>query len=224
MKTNYYKQALNKAFSYLSYKSRTEKEVISYLSKNDFDDTVISEVIIKLRDLNYVNDNTYAIDYVNNSIEKQTKGINLIRKELLEKGINEKIVSEHLALYSSNLEIRTIENVTKKFFSSKKSLPLNQIKAKLYSRLLQRGFTIDTINYALKFLDEDREIQSILLQQEEFYNQQAKLIATKFFEKYSKNEKNEYKVKQKLYGKLISKGFDYSLCNVIVEEILNNNK
>ncbi|SUK96589.1 Regulatory protein recX [Staphylococcus aureus] len=44
-KYDHYRIGLNKAIQYLSYKKRTEKEVIQYLQKEEISEQAISEVI-----------------------------------------------------------------------------------------------------------------------------------------------------------------------------------
>lgn len=219
MDQDLFREAFNISVKYLSYRQRTEEEVLNYLKKRDYTQEVMFKVIDRLREVNYIDDNKYAVNYINTAMIKQNKGIDLIKKELLEKGIKEKIISTHLYLYPIKKELEFAKNIAINYFFAKKECPLNQLKNKIYTKLLIRGFSKESIKAALQNLDQDREINTIIEEQQERYQMDATALAKKYYEKYSKKENNEYKIKEKIYGQLIRKGYDYDLSKRIVEII-----
>ncbi|MEH7384342.1 RecX family transcriptional regulator, partial [Bacillus sp. JJ1521] len=81
------KKAFNSALNFLSYRMRSTKEVIDYLKKKEVDDPIIPDVLHKLADYKYVNDEEFAKAYVRTQINTTTKGPEVIKQELFEKGI-----------------------------------------------------------------------------------------------------------------------------------------
>lgn len=217
-----YKTAFNLSLRYLSYKDRSEKEIIDYLSKKNYVDSIINKVIDKLKDMEYLNDSKFTKKFVCNIIEQQSKGRNLIKKELIDKGISDEIIAKHLCLYSIGEEITIAKEIAKKYFFSNQISPIRQVKNKLYNRLMRKGFSNDAICKALSYLDCDAEVQSIILQQEEAYEIQAYELTKKYYIKYSKKECDVFKLKQKIYAQLIRRGYDYNLCNRIIEKTIKS--
>jgi len=221
--TEEYKIAFNLSLRYLTYKPRSEKEVVDYLIKKDFPKSVINKVIVKLKDINYIDDVNFTKNFISNSVINACKGRNLIISELINKGIRDEIINQYLYLYSFDNEKEIATKIAKKYFLSNQALPIRNIKDKLYNRLMRKGFSHDSIYKAFNYLENDTDIQYIISQQEDVYETQAYELAQKYYLKYSQKEENFFKLKQKIYYQLIRKGFDYSLSNKVVENIIGNN-
>lgn len=220
MNEEIFREAFNASVRYLSYRQRTEDEVVKYLKKRDYIEEIILKVINRLREVNYIDDNKYAINYINTSIAKQNRGIDLIRKELLDKGIKERIVSTHLYLYPLEKELEFATSIATNYVLSRKEYPLNQLKNKIYIKLHRKGFSEDSIKAALKNLDQDKEVGKIIEEQQNQYEIDAISLAKKYYEKYSKKETNIYKIKEKIYGQLMRRGYDYQLSSKVVKDII----
>jgi len=103
----------------------------------------------ELKEKNLINDKEFAKQYVDERLRRKKVGIIKIRSELLKKGINREIIDELLNGFEINDEMK--ENVffiaEKKFNRLKlRKLDNKQIKQKLFSFLVNRGYDYDLIN------------------------------------------------------------------------------
>ncbi|SDK50528.1 RecX family transcriptional regulator [Natronincola ferrireducens] len=218
------KKAFNLSLKYLTYKARTENEVVNYLAGKEYSSTVISHVIEKLQEYKYLDDHKYSKIFIGDNIEKGSKGKSLIERELAQKGVSEEIITKTLSVFTEEKEIEIAKNIVKKLFHSKKSLPLNHIKSKAYNKLLQKGFSKVSIHKSLLLLEQDVEITTTVSQQTDIYKSQALALGKKYYDKYVKKEDHFFKLKQKIYSQLIRKGFDYQLAKNVVDEIMMDKK
>lgn len=124
------------ALSLISKKSRTEKELITKLKLKQYDDIAINEIISRLKELNYVNDNIYSKKYVEILSKKKGFGLSRVKNELLKKGIKKEIINDVL-----NDEIKLEVNY---------ELIKNQLKKKL--KLLEKKDINKKKNSLLLFL------------------------------------------------------------------------
>lgn len=126
------KSSLSRAFHFLSFRSRSEKEMRDFLSKNELE---AEDTIIRLKELDLINDAKFTKEFVN-----RTKGKKLLSIELKRKGIPEEVISDQLSV------INEIE-LAEKFLNKKKNIKDDeQVKRLLYAR----GFSWDTIEKVIK--------------------------------------------------------------------------
>ena len=89
---NSYKRAFNYSLNLLSRMPRTEKQLKDKLLKYEYGYTVIDEIISKLKELGYINDEEYTVEYVNSRIERD--GPYKIKNQLYSKGIAKNIIEK----------------------------------------------------------------------------------------------------------------------------------
>src|SRR5699024_8848112 len=78
------------AVNYLSYRMRTEMEIRTHLRKKELLDDIVEQVIERLYNEKLLDDTSFAITFVRDRINRTTKGPQVIRQELSEKGIAKK--------------------------------------------------------------------------------------------------------------------------------------
>ena len=88
------KKAKNQALKYLSYKDRSKWEINQYLEKKKHSHLVIQQTLEYLENLNYVDDQQFALQWGQFNINKKKLGRNRLYLELLNKGIDRKILEE----------------------------------------------------------------------------------------------------------------------------------
>mgnify|MGYP001609566569 CR=1 FL=1 len=115
------------AFHFLSFRSRSEKEMRDFLKKKEV--VQIDEVIDKLKDLDFINDDKFANEFIAARSSNKPKGKKALVIELARKGIK-----------VEDLEIDEKE-LAKKALERKKFKDKDQIQRFLYSR----GFSWETI-------------------------------------------------------------------------------
>lgn len=129
-----YTFAYSKALNYISTSFKSEKSVRDYLEKKEYTHDCIDYVINKLKEYKFINDEAYALEYINYLIG-HGYGELLIKKKLYERGLNKDGYIEKSDEYFLNL---------KKVYQSKYNQTKDKIKTKRY--LLSRGYLISDIN------------------------------------------------------------------------------
>jgi regulatory protein len=143
--------AMEMCWKYLSFRSRSEKEIVEYLKKKKFDKNIIIYVLNRIKELGYINDAKFASNWANYR-KNQGKGSLLINHELQKKGIDSTIINETInGLYESkDEEIRIIRAIADKKLNTMKKLEPKKQSDRLIGFLVRMGFSIDKIFRALE--------------------------------------------------------------------------
>ena len=123
------KSPLESAFHFLSFRSRSEKEMLDFLIKKDFETDEIAQTVLKLKELDFINDAKFAQEFIESRSKNKPKGKKALMIELARKGIK----IENIEIDEKELATKAI---SRKSFKSKE-----QMQRFLYSR----GFSWDTI-------------------------------------------------------------------------------
>ncbi|MFH1454076.1 MAG: regulatory protein RecX [Armatimonadota bacterium] len=142
------KKAYNTALKLINIKPRTSKEMEKKLQEKKFDSDIISQVIDKLKEYNFINDMEYADNYVKYLYKLKKKGRFHIINKLREKGIDKDITDEALSSYPEEEEY----NISLELAKSKLGAKVIDDKqvGKLTSFLRSRGFPEDIIYRVIK--------------------------------------------------------------------------
>jgi|GEM_PF-276368 len=142
-------RGLRKVLGFLSYRSRSQKEIIDYLKKKQIDEDICYEIIEKLETLGYIDDLKFAVQFIQYKMRQKPIGIMLLKKDLYQKGISGDICDEALEKTGAkNIDFdRLIEFAQKKYDSIlNKKDPLQ----KLFRFLAGRGFLSADIQVVIK--------------------------------------------------------------------------
>ena len=121
----------------LSKSVKTEKDIIKKLESKGFLKEMAIETVEKLKGYGYINDQYYSNRYA--ETYKKSKGKKLIKLELKQKGVDEKVIDETLNGIENELE--TAIAIAEKYCKNKeKDVKLMQ---KCYKYLLSKGFSYD---------------------------------------------------------------------------------
>ncbi len=128
--------------------SRTTEHVARQkLTKKGFLDEEIDYAIEKAKEYNYINDESYALDYVN-SVSGRSKL--RIKIDLIEvKGIAQDVVEKALKDYDEKAAL--IEPLRREISRA------NADKQKVIAKFARQGFSYDTIKTVLNEIDEEEE-------------------------------------------------------------------
>ena len=156
---DHYRRGVNLAIQYLSYKKRTEREVIQYLEKNDIDHE------------------DYAESLKNTMIHTTDKGPEIYRQKLYQLGIEVTIIEKYVEAYEQQQPLDDVIKVAEKVMKSKKG-PEAKVKQKVTQSLLQKGYKFETIQLVMNEIDfsQDEETLDHLLQRdlEKVYNKNCR--------------------------------------------------
>ena len=142
--TNNYQECLNKSFLLLTIKMNSEKELEIKLRKN-FDNKTVKKVINRLKELNYINDELFASTWI--EIKGKSRGSFLIRKELLQKGIDKNIIDCAL----DNIDPKSELSHAKYLISNKywPEMTKEQKYHKIGGYLARKGYNYEIIKQVL---------------------------------------------------------------------------
>ncbi len=142
-----YDFALNHAFRLLGISAKTYKEMQNKLYEKHIQTNAVKRVMDRLTELGYINDRSYAEDYVGYKMESYHSKHAIINK-LREKGVSEDIINECMEIYSDEDENRFAEYFALKIAEKYPSLDYEKLKNKVFSRLSSKGFSTASIYYA----------------------------------------------------------------------------
>ncbi|EIT84675.1 recombination regulator RecX [Fictibacillus macauensis ZFHKF-1] len=202
------KKGFNQALRFLSFRMRSQQEIADLLKKQEYSEEAIAAILQKLAQYGYVNDEEFAKMLVRTKKNTSNKGPVIISRELLQKGVSERIVQVALSEYSWQEQVDTAAAFAEKKAAQTKGQSQHERKNKVMLQLLQKGFSKEVINEAMTAVDFEMshsEEREALIKQ-----------ATKAHKRYKKFSGMQYtmKMKQHLYGK----GFPIAL----IEEVLNS--
>ncbi|MCF6269065.1 MAG: recombination regulator RecX [Melioribacteraceae bacterium] len=157
--TNAEFEVKNSAFRFLSNRNHSAFELETKLKKKGFDPEIIQKVIIDLKDKMYLNDFTFAENFVRNRVERRKEGIIKITSELYKKGIAREIIAEVTEAINENP--KNYENAFElgkskyEIIIKRGETDKNKIKSKLFNFMRGRGFTSDIIVEVIKELIDE---------------------------------------------------------------------
>lgn len=144
-----------KIFKFIAYKSRTKKEVdnkLSYylgkiddLSPIEKKDLEIS-ILKKIKRLKLVDDVEYANLYVREKINSPKAVSKMqVKKFLLKKGLDEKVINLSLEKYSRDVELEKAKKDAEKKLKVYKNKDSRLLKSKLNQYLSRKGYSYEVI-------------------------------------------------------------------------------
>jgi len=141
-----FSKAYNKALNYISYRMRSEWEVESYLTRNEFNKNVVQKVIQKLKNNQTINDLDFATRWINDRTILKSKSKRALKAELIKKHIDSKILDEVLSEINEEVEL---ENLIK-LIAKKQKIARYKNEKKLLTYLQRQGFSYRQIKLALE--------------------------------------------------------------------------
>ena len=147
----------NLSLRFLSYRPRSEKEILDYLKKKasnspSLTDDITDQIIEKLKDYKFIDDVVFARFWVEQRTKFKHKPIRVIEYELKQKGIDGEIIDEILSRFDGNKEIdlESAKKLAEKKLDFYRGLPPQKRQEKVMNYLLRKGFNYDIVKKALK--------------------------------------------------------------------------
>ena len=134
----------NAALRYLSFRSRSEKEIRDYLSKKENLPEIISQVITKLKEQKFLNDYEFTKQWVESRMRFRPRSKKLLSFELKQKGISQDIINN---ITQDDLE--QAKKIVEQKIVKYKGLPKQKVFQKLGGFLARRGYDYDTIKTSI---------------------------------------------------------------------------
>lgn len=203
-----YRQALNAAIQYLSYRKRTEFEVQQYLVKKEFSEIVIAKVIDYCHKEKLIDHNDFANSLKNTMILTTDKGPGVYKQKLHQSGIEKSIIDEYGQLYEAEQSLDDILKIANKIWNQKKG-PTIKKKEKLTQSLMQKGYSFEKIKEVMAEMD--------FSQSEEEIDQLLQKDLEKVYNKNVRKYTGSHLVNKTIEG-LMRKGYTYDKIKSKIEE------
>lgn len=153
---NALEEAAKVASRYLAYGPRSEHDVRARLKKAEVSEALAEKVIRRLRKSGQLNDQTYAMDYVQARVKHKLYGPRRLRAELRQHGIDESWIDQALKQLSSDgVAHRAIELARQFWPRTEGSIPIRRKKVRDY--LLRRGYSGGEAMAAIKALKHESD-------------------------------------------------------------------
>ncbi|MFW6172394.1 MAG: regulatory protein RecX [Elusimicrobiota bacterium] len=149
IKASGYYDAIDYSRLLLSYRRRTEKELINRLIKKGYSELIAKKVVDVMKKTGDVNDSRFAVEWIRQRRQNKPKGNFAIKMELRKKGISEKKIEQAFQMVNQEkpydelqLAWKACENMLDKY----RSLPKKTAERRLIGYLKRRGFSWDVVN------------------------------------------------------------------------------
>lgn len=201
--TKFY-EVYNKTVKYIMKKLRSEKEIRLYLLKYELSYDEIEKIIIKLKDINLINDVNYTKSYINDQIYLSKNGLNKIKQNLLNQDIPIELIENELSKIDNSLIDERLEKIILKRIKSNKKYSEFELKNRILKEVVSLGYSKEKAIYI---------IENNIVADNSIIEKEYSRVYNKLSNKYSGSEL-EIKIKQKLY----SKGFSMDDINNMIEK------
>lgn len=139
----------NRALYYLQYGPRTTWQMNKYLVDKGYEPEYIDATIQTLIDEKYLNDELYAMSFVQDRQTFKPRSKRMLTAELRRKGIQSDTITVVLGALDENDQVESIKKIVDKKIKQAKY----QDKKKLTEYLLRQGFSYSDIKNTLEDID-----------------------------------------------------------------------
>ena len=140
-----------KALSYVLSYPKTERQVRQWLFSKGADKGTIEDVVGRLKEYGYIDDEGYAKLFVEQQQQKQGRGS--ILTKMYQKGLAREIIEANTAEIDEAIQRDLAKKQAEKWMSGRENTREN--KRKLFGYLLRKGFDIDLVRTVVGGVDED---------------------------------------------------------------------
>ncbi|MFY9284009.1 MAG: RecX family transcriptional regulator [Miniphocaeibacter sp.] len=141
---------LSVAINFISYRFRSEKEIINRLKKEKASDLEIDNIILYLKNLNMIDDIEFTKIFYNNKSQINKWSSKKIKYELYLKGISSEVFYDAIG-DTYEMDYNNALSVIEKNYSIwKNKYDKFKLKNKIYSTLAQKGFSYDIITSVIE--------------------------------------------------------------------------
>ena len=130
---------------YIDRRLRSIKELKDYLKNKEEDTTIIEEVIDKLIDNKYLDDDRFTKAFIKDKLNFTNWGDYKIKNELKRLGVNEEIIYNNMTSIDDNIYYERMNKIIDKDISTNKKYSGIKLKNKIYNHLLTLGYSKEKV-------------------------------------------------------------------------------
>jgi regulatory protein len=152
-----FKKALQRAFRLLSQRSRSREELRAKLHEKGFPGEVIDRVFVRLAELNYLDDESFAMDRARHLASARLNGNRKIEADLRQKGVPADII--HRAIVSAREEFSESQGLKRLIEKKLKMKNISRLdrkeKRSIFQSLAGKGYSLPSILEAFGESEEE---------------------------------------------------------------------
>jgi regulatory protein len=147
-------EAKSLALRYLSYRSRSIREATERLKRQGFSDSTIKATIDRLIELDYLDDNRFALEWTHSMVRNKNLGRKRIMQGLKEKGIDMAIRERIMVDLGDSKEMLSARSALQSWCRKTpvKDRPQSKKRLSAYRYLIRKGFSSATAQTVLNDL------------------------------------------------------------------------
>ena len=130
---------------YIDRRLRSINELRDYLKNKEEDTIIIEEVIDKLIDYKYLDDDRFTKAFIKDKLNFTNWGDYKIKNELKRLGVNEEIIYNNMTSIYDNIFYERINKIIDKYISINKKYSGIKLKNKIYNHLLTLGYSKEKV-------------------------------------------------------------------------------
>lgn len=130
---------------YIDRRLRSINELRDYLKNKEEDTIIIEEVIDKLIDYKYLDDDRFTKAFIKDKLNFTNWGDYKIKNELKRLGVNEEIIYNNMTSIDDNIFYERINKIIDKDISTNKKYSGIKLKKKIYNHLLTLGYSKEKV-------------------------------------------------------------------------------
>lgn len=151
------RKALNLAIHHLARRMRSEGEIRTFLLKKEVDELIINEVIYQLTEMRYINDEEFANAYIRTQMNTTDKGPDVIKRELIEKGVHRKNYEQPLSMFTVEQQVEKALLLAKKYVEKNQRDSHQVLIQKTKQMLMRKGYHQDAIQIVMDEASFEKE-------------------------------------------------------------------
>lgn len=142
-----YEKTMNRAMNLLSFKPRSVAEMRERLMEKIWaEETVVEQVIARLKEFGYLNDEQLAVNFASSRLTIRPLGRTRMRRDLQRRKLPNEITEQTLnQLYEGDAEEELIDRALAKRLRLKGAPTTPEAAKKLFDYLMRRGFGYDLV-------------------------------------------------------------------------------
>ncbi len=141
---------MDAALKFLTAKPRTVREMEDHLDSLNYGEYEVYQVVERLRELNYLNDEKYAADFVSTRLASKPLSRRKLQEQLYTHKLPKECIEAALSGITAETEAANALQVAEKFARQFEKLPAEEQKNRTMRRLVGRGFAYDASRAALE--------------------------------------------------------------------------
>lgn len=147
---------LNKAYFFLKFRPRSEKEIRDYLYKKvsttHWSREAADKIIEKLKEQDFINDEKFIGSFVRTRTALKPKGQRMLVRELKQKGISDELIEKYFSQNEVDEEKLALQ-ILEKRWPRFKNLESRKRFEKTSRFLISRGFSYDVVKKTFEKLE-----------------------------------------------------------------------